>query len=91
VVKEEGPIAIALSGGGFRATLFHLGVIRLLHERKKLHLVRFLGSVSGGSILAAHLVLHWDLYTSPNGEAFGQAADDLIKFTQADIRGRIIR
>ncbi|UPT96481.1 patatin-like phospholipase family protein [Bradyrhizobium barranii subsp. apii] len=80
-------IALALSGGGFRATLFHLGVVALLHERKKLDQVKYIGSVSGGSILAAHLVLNWDRYHAD----FDSAAGELIKFTQADIRGKIIR
>jgi len=60
---ESIPIAIALSGGGFRATLFHLGVVRLLYDAKKLNNVRYLGAVSGGSVLAAHLALRWDQYT----------------------------
>jgi len=29
--REEG-IALCLSGGGFRASLFHLGALRRLHE-----------------------------------------------------------
>lgn len=58
------PLSLALSGGGFRATLFHLGVIRHLYEQKTLHHVTKIASVSGGSILAAHLVLHWGDYTN---------------------------
>jgi predicted acylesterase/phospholipase RssA len=53
---------LALSGGGFRATLFHLGVIRYLAEKQKLDEVKAICSVSGGSVLAAHLVLNWELY-----------------------------
>lgn len=54
-------IGLALSGGGFRATLFHLGVIRFLYERGLLPKVRIICSVSGGSILAAHLSSHLSL------------------------------
>jgi hypothetical protein len=43
---------LALSGGGFRATLFHLGVIRYLFEQRKLQNVDTICSVSGGSVLA---------------------------------------
>ena len=50
-------IALTLSGGGFRATLFHLGVVRFLYEAKLLDKVTDICSVSGGSILAAHLAL----------------------------------
>jgi predicted acylesterase/phospholipase RssA len=50
-------IGLALSGGGFRATLFHLGVIRFLSEVDLLKKVKLVSAVSGGSILAAHLIL----------------------------------
>ncbi len=48
-------LALCLSGGGFRATLFHLGVIRRLHEVGLLARVDTISSVSGGSIMAAFL------------------------------------
>jgi len=53
-------IGLALSGGGFRATLFHLGVIAFLRDAGKLSEVTYITSVSGGSILSAHLVLNWE-------------------------------
>ena len=43
-------IALALSGGGFRATVFHLGVIARLAEEDRLEEVTFLSTVSGGSL-----------------------------------------
>jgi NTE family protein len=46
---------LALSGGGYRASLFHLGVTRRLHELGVLQETTRLSSVSGGSILAGHL------------------------------------
>ncbi len=45
-------LGLSLSGGGFRATLFHLGVVRLLRDAKLLKNVTHVCSVSGGSILA---------------------------------------
>jgi NTE family protein len=48
-------IAICLSGGGFRAALFHLGALRRLNELGVLSKVGSIASVSGGSILAGHL------------------------------------
>lgn len=48
-------IGLALSGGGFRATLFHLGAIRRLHELGILPNVTTISSVSGGSILNGFL------------------------------------
>ena len=46
-------IGLALSGGGFRGTLYHLGVIRFLRDAQILPDVTHITSVSGGSILAA--------------------------------------
>lgn len=43
-------IALALSGGGFRATVFHLGVLARLAEENHLEDVTFLSTVSGGSL-----------------------------------------
>ena len=47
--------ALCLSGGGYRAALFHLGVCRRLHELSVLQQLGAVSSVSGGSIFAAHL------------------------------------
>jgi len=49
-------IALCLSGGGFRAALFHMGALRRLNELGALGHVDRISSVSGGSIFAAHLV-----------------------------------
>jgi NTE family protein len=50
-------IGLCLSGGGFRATLFHLGALRRLNELGVLARddFRTVASVSGGSIAAASL------------------------------------
>jgi predicted acylesterase/phospholipase RssA len=47
-------IGLALSGGGFRASIFHLGVIRRLEELGIMPEVSVISSVSGGSIIAAY-------------------------------------
>ena len=83
-------IGLALSGGGFRATLFHLGVIAFLRDAGKLSEVTHITSVSGGSILSAHLVLNWESYTGDEKE-FDRAANELLAFVRKDIRGRIYR
>src|SRR6516225_3310451 len=83
-------IGLALSGGGFRASLYHLGLIRFLRDAGLLSEVSHITSVSGGSILAAHLVLNWDRY---NGSAndFDAAAAELLSFVRLDVRNRIVR
>src|SRR4051812_22640654 len=83
-------IGLALSGGGFRASLYHLGLIRFLRDAGILSQVSHITSVSGGSVIAAHLVLNWDRY---NGSAkeFDAAASELLAFVGLDIRNRIAR
>ena len=49
-------IGLALSGGGFRASIFHLGVIRRLEELRIMKDVDVISAVSGGSIIAAYYV-----------------------------------
>ena len=83
-------IGLAFSGGGFRATLFHLGMVRLLREANILPDVTHVTSVSRGSVLAAHLVLNWHRYTGSLKE-FDDAAAELIRFIQLDIRNRVVR
>jgi predicted acylesterase/phospholipase RssA len=83
-------IGLALSGGGFRATLYHLGLVRFLRDAGLLQQVTHITSVSGGSIMAAHLVLNWADYTGTDKE-FDQAAAKLLAYTRLDVRNRIVR
>jgi|GEM_PF-707007 len=86
-------IGLALSGGGFRATFFHLGVVRLLWQCNLLSKVSAVYSVSGGSILAAHLAKRWQEYTSLTQapEEFMTLSEPLRKLAQSDVRGLILR
>jgi NTE family protein len=52
-------IGLALSGGGFRATLFHCGALWRLDELGILARLDRVSSVSGGSITAGVLALRW--------------------------------
>jgi NTE family protein len=52
-------IALCLSGGGFRAMLFHLGSLWRLNELGYLAKIDRVSSVSGGSITAGVLGLNW--------------------------------
>ncbi|MCQ8130581.1 tetratricopeptide repeat-containing protein [Methylomonas rivi] len=53
----RGKVGLALSGGGFRASLYHLGVLARLAEVDALRSVEVLSTVSGGSIVGAHYYL----------------------------------
>lgn len=83
-------LGLALSGGGFRATLYHLGVVRYLRDSGQLEHVSDIASVSGGTILAAHLVMNWDRYTGSD-EEFAAAASEVVQFVQFDVRNHIVR
>jgi predicted acylesterase/phospholipase RssA len=52
-----GKIGIGLSGGGFRASLYHIGVLAKLAELDVLRRVEVFSCVSGGSIIGAHYYL----------------------------------
>ena len=58
--EERKGIALCLSGGGFRAALFHLGALRRLNELGVLSKVDTISSVSGGSIVSSHLAQRID-------------------------------
>jgi NTE family protein len=87
--------AICLSGGGFRASLFHLGALRRLNELGILSQMDRISAVSGGSIIAAHLakvVQPWPA----SGEVFAdweqRVAVPFRRFVSRDIRtGPLLR
>ena len=83
-------IGLALSGGGFRATLYHLGMVRFLRDARILPNVSHITAVSGGSIIAAHLCLNWDRYNGSDSD-FDTAAAELLSFVRLDVRNRILR
>lgn len=56
---EKG-IALCLSGGGYRAMLFHAGSLRRLLDAGILPHLKRISSVSGGSITSAKLGMHWN-------------------------------
>lgn len=67
--KQRQGIALCLSGGGFRASLFHLGALRRLNELGVLSRVDVISSVSGGSIVSAHVAARLDPWPAPDTAA----------------------
>jgi len=68
--KPEPGIALCLSGGGYRAMVFHLGALIRLNEAGLLSRLARVSSVSGGSITAGYLALRWnDLAFDASGRA----------------------
>ena len=61
--KSGNRLGVSLSGGGYRASAFHIGTLRALHKLKLLGRVNVLSTISGGSITGAAYCLHkgsWD-------------------------------
>jgi NTE family protein len=52
-------MALCLSGGGYRAMVFHIGSLWRLYEAGLLGQIKRISSVSGGSIAAGVLALNW--------------------------------
>lgn len=78
--RPLGTIALALSGGGYRAAAFHLGTLRALDELGLLDDVRELSTASGGSIVGALYVL-----SVARGDAFERFSDELTKLLGTNV------
>jgi NTE family protein len=63
VQEPETGLALCLSGGGYRAMVFHVGVLWRLNEVGILHKLDRISSVSGGSITAGVLAKNWKQLT----------------------------
>ena len=88
-----GKVGLALSGGGFRAALFHIGVLARLAELDMLRHVEVISSVSGGSILAAYyyLELRVLLQTKPDGEITRDDYIGLVRKVEANFLAGVQR
>ncbi|MFX0539252.1 patatin-like phospholipase family protein [Ornithinimicrobium sp. Y1847] len=90
--RERHGSALCLSGGGFRAALFHLGAVRRLDELGVLGRLRTISAVSGGSIVAnllAHPELEWPDPAGPPARVGG--LEDLVVQPLRRLTGRNVR
>jgi len=62
-MKDNKKIGLALSGGGFRAAAFHLGVISKLNKLNLLESIDIVSTISGGSIVGAYYLLNKNDFT----------------------------
>lgn len=67
--NSDDSIALALSGGGYRAMVFHVGALYRLNEVGLLGKIGRISSVSGGSITSAYLGLRWNELQFSGGQA----------------------
>ncbi len=51
-------LGLALSGGGFRASFFHIGILAQMAEQGLLRSIEVISTVSGGSVIGALYYLH---------------------------------
>lgn len=96
---DSGKIGLALSGGGFRASLFHIGVLARLAECRLLRRVEVLSCVSGGSILGAHYYLRLrelleskadgEIEDADYAELVRDLAEEFLAGVRKDVRGRL--
>ncbi|HLR05860.1 MAG TPA: tetratricopeptide repeat-containing protein, partial [Pyrinomonadaceae bacterium] len=82
----DGKIGLGLSGGGFRASLFHLGVLARLAELDVLRRVEVLSCVSGGSVIGAHYYLEVRklLQSKPDDKITKQDYMDIVARVRKD-------
>ena len=86
--RRDPKLAVCLSGGGYRAMLYHLGALRRLNEFGLLAVADRFSSVSGGSITAAVLAREWGaLGFDQDGRAQGFESVERILF---DLAGKTI-
>lgn len=83
------PFQLALSGGGYRAVLFHVGALWRLNELGMLPRLERVSSVSGGSIVAGVLAATWNqLDFDENGVGrcfYKKVVTPLLQFTDHTI------
>ena len=88
---RRGKVGLALSGGGFRSALFHLGMLARLAECDMLRSVETVSTVSGGSIVGAqyYLMLRQLLRQRPDAQLsradYIALVDTLIRDTVAGL------
>ena len=93
-LPPDAGIYLSLSGGGFRAALFHLGLLYYLYCKNQLKNVKLVSAVSGGSILAVHLAMNFQKYVS--GFCEESRRDDFsavafAQFARRDLRGAVLK
>ena len=77
--RPEPGIALCLSGGGYRAMLFHVGALWRLNEAGYLPQLERVSSVSGGSITAGVLGLAWPKLGFDEGGVARQFEAELVE------------
>jgi NTE family protein len=86
--KPDPGMGLCLSGGGYRAMIFHLGALIRMNQVGYLSPLKRISSVSGGSITAAMLGMKWRKLGFVNGVAanlFSEVVDPIRAFAHHTI------
>src|SRR5213593_3988064 len=70
--------ALCLSGGGYRAMLFHIGALWRLNELGWLRTFDRISSVSGGSIVASLVGLKWRALAFDSSGVAGRFDQEIV-------------
>lgn len=83
---SENKVGLALSGGGLRASFFHIGLLAQMAEQGVLKSVAVISTVSGGSIIGALYYLHLKklLETKSDADITDQDYIDIIKIIEVE-------
>ena len=88
-IMSERDILCSFSGGGYRATFFHAGVLRKLVDFGLKNRIKTISSVSGGSIVSALFGVYFDeIQTVESYDRLIIAP--LIQFSQKNIRNKLL-
>ena len=84
-------IGLYVSGGGYRAAIFHLGMLTYLADQGALEKISFISSVSGGSLLTG-LIFKLNNYKWPSSHDFREMilAPARVLFTTTNLQVRLI-
>jgi NTE family protein len=93
--KVDDVMGLCLSGGGFRAMIYHVGALIRLNEFGFLSKVQEIASVSGGSITAGKLAHAWPTLRFEGSRATNlieEVANPLISFASVgvDVRAALL-
>lgn len=91
-MPETVRVGLALSGGGFRAATFHLGVLKRLEELGLLNRIDVLSTVSGGSMTGALYALRCvrDGNGAPGSYPVDALIPDIRLLVTRNFRGRAL-
>lgn len=85
VEADRYPLGLCLSGGGYRAMLFHAGALARLNDANLLSKIYMISSVSAGSIASGLLAYVWPKLIFEDGFAVNfktEYLDKIVQFSQ---------